>query len=117
MSRSVLRILERQDAGEGHVMSERDAAHRQIAAAGETMQHGREGALPRFFLQNPRHVVVGLARMDHERQAGLARGRDMGAKALLLRVARGVVVVIIEPGFADGDDLRMARARNEVRRA
>ena len=78
---------------------------RQVAAAGEAMQHGREGALPRFLLENPRGVVVGIARMDDERQAGLARRRDMGAKAALLRVARRVVVVIVEAGFADGDDL------------
>ena len=61
-----------------------------------------------------RHVVVGLARMDDQRQAGLARGRDMGAEALLLRVARAVVVVIVEPGFADRHHLGMARARDQV---
>ena len=61
-----------------------------------------------------RHVVVGLARMDHQRQAGLARRRDMGAEALLLRVARAVVVVIVEPGLADRHDLRMPRLRDEI---
>ena len=55
---------------------------RQIAAAGEAMQHGREGALPRFVFQNPRHVGIAVARMDHQRQAGFARRRNMLAKAL-----------------------------------
>ena len=81
-------FLEGQDAGERHVEAELDAGEGQVAAAGEAMQHGREGALPRFLAQDFRHVVVGLAGMDHQRQAGLAGGRDMGAEALLLRVAR-----------------------------
>ena len=58
-------------------------------AAGEAMQHGGEGPLPRFLLQDPRHVLVGLARMDDQRQPGFARGRDMGAEALLLRRRAG----------------------------
>ena len=78
------------------------------------MQHGREGALPRFLLQDPRHVVVGVARMDDQRQPGRARRGDVGAEALLLRVARAVVVVIVEPGLADRDHLGMARARDEL---
>ena len=61
-----------------------------------------------------RHVVVGLARVDDERQAGLARGGDMIAEAALLRVARAVIVVIVEPGLADRHHLGMARARDQV---
>ena len=78
------------------------------------MQHRREGALPCFFFENARGVVVGLARMDDQRQAGLARGRDMGAKAALLRLARRVVVVIIEPGLAERHDfgLRVRATRS-----
>ena len=66
--------------------------------------------------KNARHVVVGLARMDDQRQAGLARRRDVGAEALLLRVARAVVVVIVEPGLADRHHLRMPRARDQIGR-
>ena len=40
--------------------------------------------------------------------------RDMGAKALLLRVARAEVVVIVEPGLADRHHLWMAGARDEI---
>ena len=105
------RILERQNAGERNKVPERDGAAGEIAAAGETMQHGGEGALPRFFFEDARGIVVGLAGMDDERQAGLARGGDMGAKSALLRLARRVVVVVIEPGFADRHDFGMPRAR------
>ena len=81
----------------------------ELAAAGEAMQHGREGALPGFLVAGfSRDVVVGLAGVDHQRQAGLAGGRDMGAEALLLRVARRVVVVVVEPRLADRHHLGMA---------
>ena len=85
-------------------------------AAGVAVQHGREGALPRFFFEDARHVVVRLARMDHQRQPGLARRGDVSAEAALLRIARAVVVVIVEPGLADRHHLRMARARDQVAR-
>ena len=64
-----------------------------------------------------RHVGVGLARMDHQRQAGFARRRDVRAEALLLRVARAVVVVIVEPGLADRHHFRMLRDRRPARPA
>ena len=80
------------------------------------MQHGGEGALPCFLFEDARHVVVGVARMDHQRQPGFARRRDMSAKAALLRVARRVVVVIVEAGLADRHDFGVPRARDEVAR-
>ena len=85
----------------------------QVAAAGEAMQHRREGALARFLFENPRHVGVAVARMDHQRQAGFARRGNVLAEALLLRVARAVVVVIVEAGLADGDDFRMFGQRDQ----
>src|SRR5437868_5548024 len=32
------------------------------------MQHGREGPLPAFLFENARGVLVGLPRVDHQRQ-------------------------------------------------
>ena len=86
-------------------------------SAGETMKHSREGPLPCFFLEDVRHVAVCLAGVDDERQTGLARGCDMIAEAALLRVARAVIVVVVEAGLPDRDDLGMARTRDDVRRA
>ena len=91
------------------VAAERDRAAGEFAAAGEAMQHSREGALPGFLLENARGVVVGFARVNDQRQSGRARRRDMGAKAPLLRVARAVVVMIVEPRFADRHDFWMPR--------
>ena len=46
-------------------------------------------------------VVLGIAGVDDERQTGLARYRDMRAEQRLLHRAVGLVVVVVEPGFAD----------------
>ena len=94
-------------------MAQLDGFERQIAAAGKAMQHGREGALPAFLLQNPRHVGVAVARMDDQRQPGFARRGNVLAQALRLRLARRIVVVIVEPGLADRHDLRMFRQRDQ----
>ena len=62
--------------------------------------------------------VVGIAGVDHQRQAAvIARRRDVAQETLALRVARGVVVVVVEPGLADGDDDRVVGdARRDRRR-
>ena len=95
-------------------MPERYGAAGKLGAAGETVQHGREGALPALLLEDACGVGIGFARVDHKRQAAQARRRDMGAKAALLRLARAVVVVIVQAGFADRDHFRMPRMGDEV---
>ncbi len=95
-------------------MPKRDGAAGEIAAAGEAMQHRGVGPLPHLLFEDARGVVVGLARMDDQRQSGLARRRDMRAEAALLRLARRIVVVVVEPGFAERDDLGVTRAENEI---
>ncbi len=72
------------------------------------MQHEGESPLPHFVGQYRRHVGIGIAGMDHERQTGIARGGNVGAKPLRLRVARGFVVEVIEASLADRNDLGMA---------
>ena len=58
-------------------------------------------------------IVLGVAGVDDERQAGLARGLDMRLEALALRRAVGLVVIIIEPALADGDHARMVGALDQ----
>jgi len=58
--------------------------------------------------------LVGLAAMHDERQPALPGGRDMGAEHLALAVARTVVVVEVEAGLADPDDLGMPRLLDQV---
>ena len=53
------------------------------------------------------HVVVGFARMDDQRQLGHARRRNVAQESLALRFAGRIIVVIVEPDFADGDHRRV----------
>ncbi len=52
--------------------------------------------------------------MYDERQSGCSRCRDMPPQAHRLRVARRVVVKIIQPRLADRDDLGMGGEPNEI---
>ncbi len=106
----LIRFLEGHDPGERYKETNRDRPSREIAAACEAMQHRGESALPRFLLQYARHILVRLARVDDEGQAGRARHRYMVAQALFLRRARAAFVVIVEPGLADCHHLGVIRS-------
>ncbi len=54
--------------------------------------------------------------MDHERQAALARRRDVGSEDAPLHVPRTLVVVEIEPRLADPDTAGMGGERHQRRR-
>ena len=62
-------------------------------------------------------VVLGVAGVDDQRQAGLPRRLDMRLEALALRRAVGLVVIIIEPALADRDHARMVGGLDQRRRA
>jgi hypothetical protein len=81
----------------------------EVSAAGEAMEDEGEVALLRFLLEHASDIGIGLARVDNERQAGLARSGDVGSEALLLHIARAVVIVIVEPSLADRDNFWVAR--------
>ena len=49
-------------------------------------------------------VLLGLARVDDDRKAQLAGQAHLLAEALALELARGVVVVVVQPDLAVGDD-------------
>src|SRR6516165_3170426 len=54
--------------------------------------------------------------MDHKWQADFACRGDMSAKAALLCFARRIVVVIVEPRFAECDDVCGTAVRGEIGR-
>ena len=62
-------------------------------------------------------VVLGVAGVDDQRQAGLPRRLDMRLEALALRRAVGLVVIIIEPALADRDHARMVGGLDQRRGA
>ncbi len=72
------------------------------------MDQAGEGALFVLILKNITGLAIGIARVDDQRQAGLASRCDMGAEADRLFLARAVLVVEIETGFADANHLGMA---------
>src|SRR5207247_4777982 len=77
-----------------------------VGSVVEAMQHtARLG--PRL-LEDLEHLVAGAALVDHEGETQLRGERDLGAEPLLLRLARGVIAVEVEPCLADGDDTRVA---------
>ena len=78
------------------------------------MEDGGKGPLPHFLLERPRDVFVGGAGVDDERQTGDARRLDVAAEAGHLIVARRGVVVVIEPGFADGNDARVLCQAHDI---
>ena len=49
-------------------------------------------------------VVIRFARVNHGGLAGLRRQRQLRLEGAALGIAWGVVVVIVEPGLAHGDD-------------
>ena len=79
-----LRFLEGQNARERNRKPQRDRLHRKFPPAGVAMQHGAKRPFGHFLLEDAAAIFVGLAGMNHQRQAGGAGGRDMGAKAALL---------------------------------
>src|SRR5476649_2926650 len=101
--------LEGDDARDRDIQAERQRAPRHLGARTEAVDHARESALGILFLEHVAGLGVGIARMDDQRQAGLARRGDMDAEALGLFVARTVLVIEVEPGLADADHLGMAR--------
>ncbi len=54
--------------------------------------------------QDVERVGPRVAAVDHERQPVAVRELDLGGERVPLRLAWSVVVVVVEPGLADGDD-------------
>ena len=71
------------------------------------MEQGREGPLPHFLRQDRGTIRVSVPCVDDQRQSGLARRSDMSAKHPLRDFARGFVIVIIQPRFAEPNAFRM----------
>jgi len=56
--------------------------------------------------QRGRHVIVRLARVHDDGLPDLGRECELGVKSAPLCRTRGMVVVVVEPGFAEGNDGR-----------
>src|SRR3546814_20259141 len=85
----------------------------EIGAGGEAMDDAGEGPLPHFLGEDGVRVVFGVAGVNDDGKAAFACGSDVGAEAVALPVAVGVVIVEVEAAFADAADARMAGALDE----
>ena len=75
----------------------------------------RTGAM--FFGQNAGHVVVSVPGVDDQRQASVARRRNVDAQRRLLRLGAVDGIMIIQTAFADPDHLGMIGQGNQLLKA
>ena len=80
------------------------------------MHDERKGPPGRFLFQDGRRVLFRLTGVDHQRQAGFARSRDVFTKHRLLNIPRAAIIEIVQPRLADGDYLRMRGQIHKLRR-
>ncbi len=79
------------------------------------MQKCAESALrPHFGFKKIRHFIVGIPRMQNERQICSSCSLGMCSKALELIVFRAVSVVKIQPGLANTDHFGMRGNLNKL---
>ena len=112
-------LREGQDAGEGHVAAQ---PHRRL---GERRGRRRSSAAGRGTARRPRAPPPGSAWMSSSASRAwitsgrpeIARGPDMPAEALLLHLARRLVVEVVQAALADADDPRMVGQRQQLRHA
>ena len=109
----VVGVLVGDVAGERHVPAVLERRRR--AAAATRSSGGSTG--PSCASEACARVVVGRARVDDDRLAGLACELELRVEQLLLRRVRRVVAEVVEAGLADGDRARDARAARAARRA
>ena len=76
---------------------------RHLGSRAEAVNHAGERPLRVLLLEDVAGLPVGVASVDDQRQAGLARRSDVGAEALDLLGPRAVLVVEVEAGLADAD--------------
>ena len=109
----IARILERDDPAKRDVESKVERGFGEAGASGEAMQHATDGSLLHSLGQDRGGVVLGIAGMDDQRQAGGSSRFDVGGETFALGSAVRLVVEIIETAFADGNDARVRRGFNE----
>jgi hypothetical protein len=78
------------------------------------VQYERESAFAVFLFKNAGDVFIRVTRVNDEWQLRLSRCCNVPAETPLLFITRAVVVVIVEAGFPNGNDLGMFRGSNEI---
>ena len=77
------------------------------------MQNAGKCALGHFILDDRGNIIVGITRMDNDRQPQLAGNADLHTETLSLFGARRVIIEVIKPSLADGDTFGMIGSREK----
>src|SRR5690348_5835609 len=113
----VLSVLERHDARKRDVESELEALACELGRSREAVEDADHATFPHSSVENFSRVLLGIARVDHEREARLTRGFDMCLEAFALCRTVGLVVIIVETALPNRDYARVIRGLNQRRRA
>lgn len=110
--------LERHDPAERHEPTDLERGVGEVERSGITVQHSADACLPRFG-DHGRRVVLSLAGVHNHGPVGFGREGELRRERAALELARGVVVVIVEPTLADSGravgDQRSQRLRITLR--
>ena len=110
----VARILERNDARYGNGQPKIEYLLTKVGRCSEAVNEGWKGPLPHFILKDGKSVILCITRVNDHRKLQLSRDIDVKAKQVLLRLAVGMIIVIVETGFTDADDLPTLRRSQKV---
>src|SRR5436190_2148876 len=89
----------------------------ELGAAGEAMKNACDAPLFHLMGENLGSILLRIAGVDDERQTRDARRFDVRAKPFALRRAVRLIVIIVEPAFADGDHASMRSRFDQSSRA
>ena len=78
------------------------------------MHHAAIWAVPVFFRQDARHILVRRAGVDDQRQPGDTGSGDMDAQAVLLHGPGVGGVMVVQPGFPDADEPGVPRQGDKL---
>ena len=95
----VSRVLERHDPAERDVHAGAQALLDLVGTTREAMQHGSLGDA--LGPQHVEQIGPGVAGVDHQREIVRVRQPDLRGERRPLRVARRMLVVVVQPAFAD----------------
>ena len=113
-SRSALRVGKGQHAADPEQEAELvDVGARLFGSSGEAMHDAAHPAFP-ALAQNGGEIFERIALMKDDRHAGFARDVELRAQHLGLDVARAVIVIIVEAGLADRDDVCFVQKREQL---
>ena len=99
-------VPERHDAAEGHVPPGIESRPGQIRAAGEAVEHSAD-PFPTRLAKHCGGIIVRIASVNDHGAIEALRELELHRERPALRVARRVVVVVVQATFADRDSPRI----------